>query len=861
MAHTHDVHDTGKRFEINGISRFIKETSETKLVLVQGDHKSEVVTFEMPRFIDGHDMLLCNKIRVHYINIDTKTSDSSADIYEVTDLKLCEDCGEEETLLFTWTIEAPATKYFGSLSFLVKFECTEGDNILYQWNTARYVNVNVLNGIDNSEAFVDKYSNVLEEWYNELTKGADSIEELNQQALAEIEHAKEDAKEDIQGKADATMAEMNQFSSNAYNSFKNDVDEKAAETLASIPEDYSDLDADVKMIYEQLKNIATFVPDKNIFKNDISLSGYYDRFNNGVHASSNGFKCTPEYTSIDESADILYFILTETVAALNVLFYDENNNHLKAASFSNVLETTVTIPAGAKKFMIYVPASYGGEICISYEKLNAFEEYKEIAYIIAQYQNGSITKEKLAQELQVALEKIVKNENDIKVIDQNTSDLIIPITNLVNGKFENLDGWVKYGTGYSISVENNKLKIEFDTGVKSTNVRFTNVNYNVVAGNKVFASAKLEFADIKWSYAEILYYSSGNISEPFYRTAQIYPENVVDGMYQISEMITIPDTVAEGTLYFQVKVAYSTDETSIGSLVYISNFMLLDITDSYGDYIPTTKEVENVIKNAGYIDGTSNRFFPKTLTDKKEYPQRFIGKSCVIFGDSIMDSYDVDKFLSDLSGMTIYNCAVGGTRASKHVYDDYDAFSFYKLAESIALGDYSTQEAQATSIGKNAPKRAETLKNIDWTTIDYVLVAYGTNDFTANATAGTVEDNSDYKYALNYGIEKLLSVYPHLKFMLVTPMFRADLGTLETGFIDGYTNSQNLKLLDFVEAMKEVGKATHIPVCDNYYGLQINKYNYAHYLNSTNNDFVHPNKETGSPLIASRIYGQLYSNL
>ena len=194
--HTHDVYDTGKHFKINGISRFINETSATKLVLVQGDHNSEVITFQMPRYIDGHDMLLCNKIRVHYINLDTKTSDKSADIYEVTDLALCEEC-EEETLTFTWKIEAPATKYYGSLAFLIKFECTEGDSILYQWNTARYVGVNVLDGMDNGEEFVEKYSNVLEEWYNELTKGADSIEELTEQSLAEIERAKESARNDV----------------------------------------------------------------------------------------------------------------------------------------------------------------------------------------------------------------------------------------------------------------------------------------------------------------------------------------------------------------------------------------------------------------------------------------------------------------------------------------------------------------------------------------------------------------------------------------------------------------------------------------------------------------------------------------
>lgn len=250
MAHTHDVYDMENHFEINGSSRFIKETSETKLVVVQGDHKSEVLTFKMPRYIDGHDMTLCNKIRIHYINLDTKTNNKSADVYEVTDLTLCKEC--EDVLTFTWTIEAPATKYSGTLSFLVKFECTEGENVLYQWNTAKYVSVNVLAGIDNSEEFVEKYSNVLEEWYNELTRGADSIEELNQQALSEIELAKEDAKEDIQDKADTTMAEMNSYSANAYNSFKNNVDAKASETLASIPEDYSDLDAEVKFMQSEL---------------------------------------------------------------------------------------------------------------------------------------------------------------------------------------------------------------------------------------------------------------------------------------------------------------------------------------------------------------------------------------------------------------------------------------------------------------------------------------------------------------------------------------------------------------------------------------------------------------------------------
>lgn len=206
MAHNHDVFDMENHFEINGSSRFIKETSETKLVVVQGDHKSEVLTFKMPRYIDGHDMTLCNKVRIHYINIETATNNKSADVYDVTDLTLCEGC--EDVLTFTWVIEAPATKYSGTLSFVVKFECTEGESILYQWNTAKYVGVNVLAGIDNSEEFAEKYSNVLEQWYNELTRGADTITEITEQSIAEIEVAKENAKNELKGVSSARVRDV-----------------------------------------------------------------------------------------------------------------------------------------------------------------------------------------------------------------------------------------------------------------------------------------------------------------------------------------------------------------------------------------------------------------------------------------------------------------------------------------------------------------------------------------------------------------------------------------------------------------------------------------------------------------------------
>lgn len=405
MAHTHDVYDMENHFEINGSSRFIKETSETKLVVVQGDHKSEVLTFKMPRYIDGHDMTLCNKIRIHYINLDTKTNNKSADVYEVTDLTLCEEC--EDVLTFTWTIEAPATKYSGTLSFLVKFECTEGENVLYQWNTAKYVSVNVLAGIDNSEEFVEKYSNVLEEWYNELTKGADSIEELNQQAIAEIELAKEDAKENIQGKANSTMAEMNQFSSNAYNSFKNDVDEKTARTLESIPEDYTELDGDVKDLVKITEKIPYYCLDDK-------LKDFFDANKEEIIPTWN--KTDSYYTrNLDEIVlenacrfeldvafgDLLFLTSYSNYEMCRYIIVDSDNNVLSYNESADAMlytDTVIEIPTNASKIIFQSMIEY----------TTIFGLYKVVSFGIKQ---NSISNNMLKDET-VSIEKLSKELQD-----------------------------------------------------------------------------------------------------------------------------------------------------------------------------------------------------------------------------------------------------------------------------------------------------------------------------------------------------------------------------------------------------------------------------------------------------------------
>lgn len=165
MALKHSVYDTDTHFSVNPVTRTLKNESSQKTSLIQHDHNSERFTFEIPRMIEGHDMSLCDKVQVHYINIDAQTKVRSNGVYEVEDMQISPD--GEDTIICSWLISHNATAYVGSLNFLLRFSCTGSDgNPIYVWNTGIYTNISVSNGIYNGEAVAEDYADILNEWWN-----------------------------------------------------------------------------------------------------------------------------------------------------------------------------------------------------------------------------------------------------------------------------------------------------------------------------------------------------------------------------------------------------------------------------------------------------------------------------------------------------------------------------------------------------------------------------------------------------------------------------------------------------------------------------------------------------------------------
>ena len=167
MAHTHPVVDSDSRFVINSTTREISTTSD-KLELIQGDHQSERITFEIPKIVEGHDMSLSDRIEVHYINIERRTNATSRDVYIIDDAAV-----DGDKLTFSWLISGNATKYYGRLNFIILFECLDPDgNYTYKWNTEICKLLTIGEGISNTSAVIEDHSDILEKFKKEILEEA-----------------------------------------------------------------------------------------------------------------------------------------------------------------------------------------------------------------------------------------------------------------------------------------------------------------------------------------------------------------------------------------------------------------------------------------------------------------------------------------------------------------------------------------------------------------------------------------------------------------------------------------------------------------------------------------------------------------
>lgn len=266
----------------------------------------------------------------------------------------------------------------------------------------------------------------------------------------------------------------------------------------------------------------------------------------------------------------------------------------------------------------------------------------------------------------------------------------------------------------------------------------------------------------------------------------------------------------------------------------------------------------------------------KRVTALEGKSGKFAGKKIVCFGDSITGNFpaptDYPSMIAEITGATVYNAGFGGCCMSDNGQTRKD-FTMCRLADAIAAGSFSVQRNSGVSItyaGTSTdyvPDRLTMLEGIDWGEIDYITIAYGTNDWNSNYGLDNENDPDDtttYIGAFRYSVEKLLAAYPNLKILVITPLWRWwDTNTgmpseIQLGYIDSndYAKGTGYKLWQYGDALVDAAKWYHIPVLDMYFNCMMNKQNRFQYFNTT--DGTHPKLE-GRELMAELISAYMES--
>lgn len=236
----------------------------------------------------------------------------------------------------------------------------------------------------------------------------------------------------------------------------------------------------------------------------------------------------------------------------------------------------------------------------------------------------------------------------------------------------------------------------------------------------------------------------------------------------------------------------------------------------------------------------------------------FAGKKVVCLGDSITANYGLPPLIASRLGCDVTNFGIGGTRMATHTADGYDKLSGFQIAQAIASGDWTDVLDGATEVGTQyIIDRMTEASQLDWSTVDYIVVGYGTNDFGGNRVVGTSADTDGMTFcgAINVTIESILSAYPRIRLFFWSPIWRRRTPTDPDGIAGGSDVSPNTigsYLYEYVEAMQDACKRKHQPFVDLYYTSGIYETTHLEYLT----DELHPTPE-GAELIAGKIAGAM----
>ena len=385
----HSVIDSDILFHIDPFTRQITSSDAQKNILMRGDHHSECFTFEMPRYIEGHDMSLCNSVMIHFINSEVSKKKDNAYISGVdyiSDLKVSDT--DDTMVTFSWLIDGNATIYAGVLKFGFTFKCLNGTKILYSWGTDVYDGIKVLDSIGADLSFEIDHIDAIAQWKDNFmaycfaciaTDVDHKGEEVKRAIVEYVDNETRDLADDI----NALESRMNTFTSLPNGSTTGDA-ELIDSRIDHTGKVWDNLGAHVRGVTGRLSTEIVDVGAKK--KRNI-----YTMSNGDV--SEDGSITTSETYGVTDLIDVKFVknndIIMESGVTVYIAQYKEDNSFISITKYSQ--PSLIALDSEAKYIRLNSKLINDGKFYIAYtivSKKDMEDRFKTIANIS---QNLSIT--------------------------------------------------------------------------------------------------------------------------------------------------------------------------------------------------------------------------------------------------------------------------------------------------------------------------------------------------------------------------------------------------------------------------------------------------------------------------------------
>lgn len=278
------------------------------------------------------------------------------------------------------------------------------------------------------------------------------------------------------------------------------------------------------------------------------------------------------------------------------------------------------------------------------------------------------------------------------------------------------------------------------------------------------------------------------------------------------------------------------------TLTYLGNTFIVNPFDGSNRKFVTGEIIE-------FAEPTAVEYYYKNVVSSKV--------KMVCFGDSCtgMFGYDTDypSMITESSKIEAINCGFSGSCWTDYTGGIYVPFSINRLIDSIVAEDFSTQDAVISQITSDwYAEHLANLKAVNWSEVKYVTFFAGVNDwyYAINKLYSTDDPNTENKQRTNiedcvpYCITQLLTKYPHLKIIVLTP-YHAFMQNVDS---DTTPNNNGNYLYQYAEVIEKCSHDKRMPCIEQYKTSGINQLTMYYYTS----DGTHPN-EPMKHMIAKRI--------